>query len=127
MSRSVAEWIGKTDDTAIPKRVLDRVFWKHDGQCAKCGRPMPIGKWACDHIIALVNGGQHCERNLQPLCISPCHSDKTKADIKIKAKSARVRAKHLGIKPKGRPMPGSRASKFKKLMNGQVVQRNTGA
>ena len=37
--------------------------------------------------------------------------------------TARVRAKHLGIKRSARPMPGSRASKWKQKLNGQVVLR----
>jgi 5-methylcytosine-specific restriction endonuclease McrA len=98
MTREIPEWIGAHDDQAIPARVKVRVFWKHDGWCAKCGRTLPVGKWACDHIVALANGGQHRESNLQPLCVSPCHSNKTKADVAQKSKDYRVRAKHAGIK-----------------------------
>lgn len=97
--RSTEEWIGATPDTAIPPRVKVRVLLKHDGYCAKCNRRLMIGKWDCDHITALANGGENRESNLQPLCISPCHSDKTKADVAEKSKVARVRAKHLGLRP----------------------------
>lgn len=100
--RSTAEWICKTDDDAIPQRVKVRVFWSHKGFCAKCTRILLPGKWACDHIVALANGGQHRESNLQPLCISPCHSAKTKADVALKSKNYRVNAKHLGIRKPSR-------------------------
>lgn len=97
--REVPEWIGKTDDAAVPARVQVRVFQKFGGICPKCNRKLSqINSWQCDHIIALVNGGQNRESNLQPLCTSPCHSQKTKADVAEKAVTARVRAKHLGIK-----------------------------
>lgn len=98
--RTVNEWIADNDDQAIPARVRVRVFWKHDGWCAKCGRVLPAGKWACDHIVALANGGKHQESNLQPLCISPCHSDKTKADVALKSKNYKTNAKHIGAMTK---------------------------
>lgn len=112
--RAVEEWIGATDDQAIPARVRVRVFWKHDGWCAKCGRVLPAGKWACDHIVALANGGKHQESNLQPLCISPCHSDKTKADVAEKSMIARKRAKHIGVKK-------PRTIRAWRKFNGQIV------
>lgn len=33
MTRDVEEWIGKTPDSAIPKRVRLRVFERLGGQC----------------------------------------------------------------------------------------------
>ena len=104
-ARSVPEWRGKTPDTAIPLRVRLRVFDAYKGRCASCTRKLtPADKWDCDHITALVNGGEHRERNLQPLC-SWCHSDKTKADVKQKSENNRRRAKHLGQhKPRGRSL-----------------------
>ena len=97
MPREVTEWIGKTDDTQIPDRVKLRVFEKFEGICPKCTRELQPGAWECDHIIPLILGGRHEEDNLQPLCSNPCHSGKTALDVKIKAKVARVRKKHLGI------------------------------
>lgn len=115
MSRELPEWIGANDDQAIPARVKVRVFWKHDGWCAKCGRVLAAGKWACDHIIALANGGEHRETNLQPLCISPCHLDKTKSDVAEKSVTASKRAKHIGLKKK-------RTITSWRKFNGEVVR-----
>ena len=98
MTRSVNKWIGRHDDETIPARVKVRVFHRYGGVCPKCTRKMEPSKWQCDHIIALVNGGKHEEANLQPLCTSPCHSQKTKEDVAQKSKDYRVRAKHNGIK-----------------------------
>jgi 5-methylcytosine-specific restriction endonuclease McrA len=98
MSREVPEWIGVSDDQAIPARVKIRIFDRHGGKCCACtlriqGKLRP----AYDHIQALINGGEHREHNLQLLCV-PCHALKTKADVAEKSVTARKRAKHLGIK-----------------------------
>lgn len=98
MSRSTAEWIGKNDDSAIPGRVMDRLAQKAELCCQKCGLAT-VGKLRgqADHIVPLILGGAHRETNLQWLC-EPCHRAKTKLDVKLKAKVARVRQRHVGIK-----------------------------
>jgi 5-methylcytosine-specific restriction protein A len=96
--RSVPEWVGKTPDSRIPPAVQARVFLRFKGVCPECTRKLVPGQWQCDHIKALINGGENRERNLQPLCTSPCHSNKTKADVAEKSRVASKRAKHLGIK-----------------------------
>jgi 5-methylcytosine-specific restriction protein A len=98
MTRAVPEWIAKHDDEAIPPRVELRVFQKHDGCCPKCGRKLRPGHWACDHITALINGGQHRESNLQPLCNTPCHSQKTAEDVAEKSRTYKRRKSEVGIK-----------------------------
>jgi 5-methylcytosine-specific restriction enzyme A len=123
MTRKVEEWIADNDDQAIPARVKVRTFDKHGGKCAVCTLPI-VGKLrpAYDHIVALINGGQHRERNLQLLCV-PCHEIKTCADVAEKSRVYRKRVKHLGIK-KPSKFAGSRDSKWKKKLNGEVVLRN---
>jgi 5-methylcytosine-specific restriction protein A len=99
MSRAVPEWIGANDDQSIPNRVKARVWLKYDGRCATCTRPIKGSvKPAYDHIVALCNGGSNAEANLQLLCV-PCHSIKTGKDVAVKSTDARVRAKHLGLRP----------------------------
>jgi len=98
MTRAIDEWIANHDDQAIPPRVRVRVFDRYCGQCASCtrrigGSVLP----AYDHIIALINGGQNRESNLQLLCV-PCHATKTKADVAEKSRVYRKRSAHLGIK-----------------------------
>ena len=127
MSRSVPEWIGKTHDTAIPKRVRARVFDAHGGICHISGRKIrpPADSWDCDHIIALCNGGEHRESNLAP-ALTQEHRKKTAEDVKQKAKDRRIRAKHLGLhKPKS-TLPGSRDDKIKRKVGGGAVKRDTG-
>ena len=44
--RSVAEWIGKTDNAKAPNRVRLRVFLRYDGKCWLTGRKIrPGDKW----------------------------------------------------------------------------------
>ncbi len=121
--RAVPEWIARHDDEAIPPRVRARVFERAGGICHISGRKITAAdQWDCDHIVALCNGGEHRESNLAP-ALRDKHRAKTAEDVAAKSKTARVRAKHLGIRRSARPMPGSRASKWKKKLNGQVVLR----
>ena len=123
MSRSVEEWIGKTHDTPIPPRVRLRVYERHSGVCYVSGRKIRPGEaWDVDHIIPLINGGEHRERNLAPI-LSVIHKIKTREDVKEKALVYRKKAKHLGIKKKTRPIPGSKASGLKKGFDGVVRKR----
>lgn len=121
--RSLKEWIGKTHDTRVPDRVRLRVFERCGGICHISGRRIRPGeRWELEHVIALVNGGEHREHNLAPALVVP-HRDKTRQDVAEKAMIYRKRAKHLGLKKSKRPMPGSRASGFKRRMDGTVVKR----
>lgn len=108
MSRSLPEWHGKTDDSAVPPRVKDRVSKVSNDCCVECRRPIG-GKLRpeFDHIVALVLGGSHREANLQLLC-NECHSVKTKRDVKLKARVSSVRQKRIGIKARKRTIPGRR-------------------
>lgn len=101
MARTVEEWIGKDDNTPVPPRVRVRVFEAHEGRCHRSGRKIRAGEaWQCDHVLAIINGGQNRESNLAPILTDP-HKEKTAEDVRIKAKTARTKAKHLGQWPKG--------------------------
>jgi len=122
--RSVDPWAGSTDDAKIPDRVRIRVFEKHRGICYRSGvKIMPGDKWECDHIIALANGGRHEETNLAPILCAP-HRAKTKEDRKVQSRIYKVRKRHPGLaKPRGRPMAGTKASGWKKKLNGTWEKR----
>lgn len=85
---------------------------------------MPLGKGVeFDHIILDANSHDNSLENCAAVCIH-CHEYKTrKHDIPVAAKTRRQQDKHIGIKRKSRPMPGSKASGFKKRMDGTVVRR----
>ena len=52
--------------------------------CQRAGRLTVASE--LDHIVALVNGGDNDEENLQGLC-APCHVDKTAVDLGQRVKS----------------------------------------
>ena len=122
-ARSVDAWVGASPDSAIPARVKLRTFERFGGRCASCGIKLggSVGV-EYDHVLALVLGGENAEDNLQPLC-RPCHSTKTAGDVKAKAKSARIRERHLGIKKPSR-FPGSRNSPWKAKIGGGWERRD---
>lgn len=122
MTREVPEWIGKDDGTDIPKRVKLRIYFRYGGVCQICFAKEKILGPEYDHRVAIINGGQHRESNLVP--VHPkCHKAKTRTDVAEKSATARTQAHHIGIKKSKRPMPGSRASPFKKKMDGTVERR----
>lgn len=123
MSRSLKEWIGKSDDDPIPPRVRVRVFVRFDGVCQECGVKIVGRHWICDHRTAIINGGENRENNLGPIH-EACDKTKTAGDVALKSKVYRKKAKHLGIKlKKSKPMMGSRASGWKRKMDGSLVRR----
>ena len=102
MARSVPEWIGKDDDAAPPQRVRLRVFERFSGRCHACRRLVRAGEpWTCEHLIAIINGGENRENNLHITCCN-CLAGKNAADAAEKSKVAKIRKKHLSIKPRGR-------------------------
>jgi 5-methylcytosine-specific restriction enzyme A len=128
MTRSLPEWIGRTDDTPVPPRVRLRVFERF-GRCCDpaggCGRAIrPGDAWTCDHVKAIVNGGANRENNLHPLC-AWCDPPKTRSDVKLKSDAYQKGLRHAGIKvaPKGRPLQGTVASGWRKRMDGTVQRR----
>lgn len=123
MARALKEWIGKTPDSAIPPRVRLRVFLAHNGVCHIAKRPIRVGEpWDLDHVVALINGGEHRESNLAP-ALRDKHRAKTAEDVAEKSAAYESRKRHLGLKKAKHPMPGSKASRFKKRMDGTVVLR----
>jgi 5-methylcytosine-specific restriction endonuclease McrA len=123
MTREVPEWIGATPDSPIPPRVKARVFERAGGVCHITGRKIRPGEaWDCDHVLALVNGGENREANLAP-ALRDAHRAKTADDVAQKSKDARVRAKHLGLWKPRSTLAGSKRSRFKKKVSGEVVPR----
>lgn len=107
MPRSVKEWIGKTDDSAIPPRVKDRINTRANGHCERCGTPLAGQGVEIDHKTALINwtgeGHGNRESNLWALGKKCCHAKKTKMDVAIKSMAAATRKSHNGLRgPKTR-------------------------
>lgn len=93
--RSVPEWVGKTDDAAIPKRVKLRIFARCEGRCGLTGAKIQVGDaYDFDHIKELRDGGEHRELNLHPV-LRAAHRIKTAEGKARQAKADRVRFKHI--------------------------------
>src|SRR5215467_9110148 len=97
--RYVEEWVGKTPDTPIPARVQLRVYIRDKGRCqCGCNRPIRAGeKWDIDHTTAIILGGENREANLR-LLLREHHRKKSREDVAAKAKTYRVRCRHVGIR-----------------------------
>jgi 5-methylcytosine-specific restriction endonuclease McrA len=99
MSRSTEEWRGKTDDTPVPPRVRARVFAAKGGRCHRCTRLIDAAggeAWTCEHLVALINGGQNHESNLDVTC-SWCLPIKNAEDVAEKSRVYRKAAKNIGV------------------------------
>lgn len=56
--------------------------------------------------------------------MEPCRRQKDKVDVAAGAKAKRMKARHLGIrKATGRPLPGTKASGWRKPFNGPPERR----
>ena len=99
MSRDRPEWIGKTDDAAIPRLVKLRIWEREGGKCYLTGRKiMPGDTYEFEHRIALSCGGSHRESNIF-LALTEAHKEKTASDLDTSAKIKRIHAKHNGYWP----------------------------
>lgn len=79
-------------------------------------------RWELEHVIPLAGGGTDDDDNLRPV-LAWAHLEKTKKDLARIAKGKRIEQKHKGAHRSSRPMPGSRASRWKKKLSGEVVER----
>lgn len=98
MSRTVKEWIGRTDDTRPSEACQRRIVARQDRRCAISGVEFKPGdKIEFDHITPLWLGGKNAESNLQAV-IGDKHKAKTKVEAAIRAKVNANTSRHLGLK-----------------------------
>ena len=106
MTRSLGEWWGKDDDSAVPTRVRLRILHRQEDRCAGEGCTVTFDAHHLpefDHRPALINGGQNRESKIFALC-EPCHDALYPGDVAEKSKVNAIKAKHLGLIEK-RPFP----------------------
>lgn len=96
--RATPEWIGATADSKIPDYVRLRIWDREKGRCYLTGKKLRQGEYDFEHVIALAlwtgEGHGNRESNIR-LAYRPAHREKTKQDREAKAKSDRVRKKHV--------------------------------
>lgn len=106
--------------TEFSRRTKVDAFTRADGRCECCGARLSVGKFEYDHIVSCSLGGDNSLDNCRVIC-RPCHKIKTRDDIRKTRKADRVKAAHIGAKKrKGKPMPGTKASRIRKRMDGSV-------
>ena len=107
-----------------PARRL-RIGEAADWICCLCGFEIdPVRQaWTVEHKLALGLEGPDDDDNCGP-AHEKCRREKDKIDVAMMAKADRAKARHTGGKtPPRKPMAGSRASPFRKRMDGTVERR----
>lgn len=91
---------------------------------ARCSAPLGYG-FEYDHELPDWYGGEPTLENCVVVCRT-CHKHAThRVDAPKMAKARRSHAKHLGARaPSRNPLPGSRASKWRRKMDGTVERRD---
>lgn len=103
------------------KRRLEIVL-AQDGRCSMCGNKLVNGHYEFDHIQALEHDGDNAADNWRAICVSPCHKLKTKADHQAAHKRDRIAVG--GRQRKGAPLMGTKASGWRRRMDGTVERRS---
>ena len=104
-----------------------QLFLEKGGRCHRCTRKIMHGeKWYDEHVHSLGTGGSNKWFNRDVTCKN-CFPIKNAEDAKKLAKGRAVAVSRI-IPPsqrqkKGRPMPGSKRSGFRKRMDGTVERR----
>ena len=118
-----------TAPLTIPRAEFDvptqKAAWRRcKGNCEAewCGLPIEPERPHYHHIIEAMLKPDNSLENCQVLHVR-CHKIITSGRAKPLAKVRRIVNKRAGIKPKSRPMAGTRASGLKKKINGQVERR----
>lgn len=60
-----------------------RLYYEHDGECARCARQLPED-WHADHIVPYSKGGETTVHNMQPLC-PQCNLNKSDMDMQFRS------------------------------------------
>ncbi len=102
MPREIAEWVGKSDDSAIPAKVQLRVFEAFNRRCFLCGNLIRPGDGLdIHHKTPLIDGGRHAESNLVPVH-RKCHRLQTAREAQDRAERRSTVKSHYGIRPPSR-------------------------
>ena len=109
---------------SLSRTKMVALFTAKHGICHICnGKIGPGEAWDRSHPIPLAMGGADDETNWD-IAHRKCHRSITKTDVADIARAKRREAANLGAaKRSSRPMAGSRASGWKKRMDGTIERR----
>ncbi len=107
-----------------------RLFRLHECVCHICSQPIstPHERWEIEHVQprAMIGAAADTDDNMRPAHVR-CHKGKTAKDAGHLAEAKSREAKHFGAYRPRHIMPGSRASGFKRCMNGRTIRRDVEA
>ena len=119
--------VGKRSE--FTAKTKQKAFDRVDGFCEGCGaKIVPANPAEYDHIKPCSEGGDNSLENCRVLGKKCCstHRDKSAGEAARAARADRGHRKFIGAKtpPKGNAIiPGSKASGWKRKLNGEVVRR----
>lgn len=119
------EMITRTRRPISAKERLE-IFDRAQGLCHLCEEKIDVVRdaWDIEHRVSLAMGGDETRGsdNLQP-AHRDCHRIKSSSDSWALAKAKRREARHKGAAVSRSPLPGGRASKWRKKLDGTVTPR----
>jgi 5-methylcytosine-specific restriction protein A len=104
-----------------------KLFLEKKGRCHRCTRKIMSGeKWYDEHVHSLGTGGTNAWSNRDVTCCN-CFHPKNAEDAKKLSKQRDIAVAHV-IPPsqrqkKGKPLPGTKRSGWKKKLSGEWVRR----
>lgn len=123
---------------ALTRKEYVSLFMEQDGRCGNCGQRLEVKggsevelepddpgfKVRDEHVKPLWKGGDNDLSNRQLWCL-PCTKPKDASEATERAKCNEVRDKHIGapMPRKSRPMAGTKASGWRRKMNGTIERR----
>ena len=130
----MTRWTAPAERVKLTPQQRTRVFLKTDGHCADCGLRIDATRgdpFYCAHshqdgkAVWQGNGERFNVDHFRPLC-EGCWINDTGEEASQRADERRSRTKAITGRskaPKGRPMPGTRASGWKRKMDGTWERR----
>ena len=119
----------RTTRKEFTARTKQAAFIAANGRCENCGaKILPANPAEYDHDKPCCEGGDNSVESCRVLGTKCCtaHRDKSAGETRRTARADAGHRNWIGAKskPKGNAIiPGSKASKWKKLMSGEVVRR----
>lgn len=111
----------------LTRKQFVELFMRQDGRCPECGQKLHSKggqevEIIDEHLNPLWKDGTNELSNRELWC-KPCTKPKTAAEAGERSKVYSARDKHIGAKKTRNPLPGSKASGWRKKMDGTVERR----
>lgn len=121
-------WILPERRKPLTRKEYAELYLRQDGRCPQCGQKLEVKggnevEIRDEHLNPLWRGGSNELSNRELWC-KPCTRPKDAEEATQRAKVKHSRDKHIGAMPKSKnPIPGSRSTRWKKKLDGSVVER----